>query len=381
MPIDLALFGKKLRGYREQFELSLEELSRGTGISATFLDALERGQTPPNGDQVLILADFFRCDFKFFISNERLTPFEQTEKLFRRHGEDLSAHDRWAIQEFLFLSEVEAFLQVSLGKTTDTDFKFQKKGSYLKGQATEAAANLRRFLGYSETTVSEDIYNDLRRLGLHVFRRRLDNSAISGLFVKHPVAGKCILVNYSEDVYRQRFTAAHELAHAILDEDDEAIISFKNDKKPREVRANTFASRFLLPPNKLKKLPSPQNWKPEDTVRWANELMVSTTALAYALSEAGLVDARQMDSIRRTRIAKFQKEDPEIPSSLSQRGSERRKWIIDRGLSSHYVSLAFDSYRQSVISAARLTEVLLLDNEQELQELAALYGESFSHGN
>jgi len=33
-------------------------------------------------------------------------------------------------------------------------------------------------------------------------------------------------VNYSEDVYRQRFTAAHELAHAIFDSDDSAVVSF-----------------------------------------------------------------------------------------------------------------------------------------------------------
>jgi hypothetical protein len=87
---------------------------------------------------------------------------------------------------------------------------------------------------------------DFRSIGIHVFRRRFDNSSISGVYVKHPVAGSCVLVNYSEDIYRQRFTAAHQAAHAISDQDEEVIVSFvlaNNDL--REVRANTFAPSFL----------------------------------------------------------------------------------------------------------------------------------------
>ena len=380
MPIDLAFFGTKIRRYREQFELSLEELSQGTGIPATILNALELGQTVPTGDQILILADFFRCDYKFFISNERLAPLEQTETLFRRHGDQLSKSDRWAIQEFLFLADAEEFLQESLDRKPSNYFVFTKSGTYLKGQAADAAAKLRSFLGYSDSEVSPDVYSDLRKIGLHVFRRRLENSSISGLCIRHPRAGKCILVNYSEDIYRQRFTAAHEAAHAILDDEEEFIVSFvERTNDPREMRANAFASRYLLPSNTLAKLPDPGKWDAEKATSWANTLMVSTAVLAFALSEAGLINAQQRDFILHTRVPKGQKVDPEFPRDLSARSTERRRWVIDRGLSVYYVSVCFEAYRQQIITAERLRELLLLSSASELQEIADLYGERFEY--
>ena len=80
------------------------------------LNDLNEQKADPTGDEVLIIADFFKCDYNFFISNERLTAFEQTEKLFRKYGDELTKEDRWSIQEFLFLSECEHFLFEALKK-------------------------------------------------------------------------------------------------------------------------------------------------------------------------------------------------------------------------------------------------------------------------
>ena len=42
----------------------------------------------------------------------------------------------------------------------------------------------------------------------------------------------CILVNYNDDPFRQRFSAAHEVAHAIFDlESEDFIISFSQWNK------------------------------------------------------------------------------------------------------------------------------------------------------
>ena len=139
-----------------------------------------------------------------------MTAFEQTDTLFRRFGNEFSRQDRWAVLEVLFLADVEFYLQHLLGKAAPQSFAFQKIGDYFKGHGEQAAAALRTFLGYADHQVPLNIYQDFRAIGIHVFRRRLDNSNISGVYVQHPVAGPCILINYSEDVYRQRFTAAHE---------------------------------------------------------------------------------------------------------------------------------------------------------------------------
>ena len=68
MAVDLKTLGSKLAKYREQLKESISEVASATGIDATRLTAIEAGQVEPTGDDVLILADHYRCDFKFFIS-------------------------------------------------------------------------------------------------------------------------------------------------------------------------------------------------------------------------------------------------------------------------------------------------------------------------
>src|SRR5262245_1055631 len=126
-----------------------------------------------------------------------------------------------------------------------------------------------------------------------MFRRRLVNSEISGLYVEHPVSGHCVLVNYEEDLYRQRFSASHEAAHAIFDSSDAVMVTFRRGSSKydasdlREIRANRFASCYLMPPDQL---PRVVQWTTDRAIEWAQRLRVSTTALSIALQEAGIVD-------------------------------------------------------------------------------------------
>jgi transcriptional regulator with XRE-family HTH domain len=195
MALDLQEFGGKLRRYREQLQVSVNEVSLSTGITLQRVELLENGGAIPTGDEILILADFYKCDYRFFISNERLAPFEQTENLYRRYGNEFSKDDRRRVQEFLFLCECEEFLMQTLNRVRE-EFQYEPRGTYFKGHAEEAADGLRQHFRYSDDTVPSDVYSDFRTIGIHVFRRRLDNSNISGLTVRHPTAGACILVNY-----------------------------------------------------------------------------------------------------------------------------------------------------------------------------------------
>lgn len=380
MALDLQLFGDKLKRCREQLQLAFGEVSEGTGIGEEALVALEKGERSPTGDEVLILADFYKCDYRFFLSNEKLTAFEQTDTLFRRFGHEFSKQDRWAVLEVLFLADIESYLQSTLGKPSPRTFLFQKVGTYYKGHGEQAAASLRDFFGYAENEVRLNIYEDFRSIGIHVFRRHLDNSNISGVYVKHPVAGPCILVNYREDVYRQRFTGAHETAHAILDLEEDVIVSFRADNDLREIRANTFASRYLMPPDFLRRIPDSHLWNGEKAIHWANELKVSTEALSIALSEAELIDEATAGIIRGVRVPKEMKEDPELPETLASRSRDRKEELLQRGLSDYYVRLCFEAYREGIVSAARVAEILLLNGDAELRELAQLYGEALRYG-
>jgi len=374
MPIDLKTLGSKLARYREQLTEGVNEVAAATGIDAAKLILIERGETEPTGDEVLILADHYRCDFKFFISNERVAPFEQTDTLYRAHGADFTKADRRSVQDFLYLCETEAFLMSELDRPRRA-FAFAPSGTYFKGHGEAAAAKLREAFGYANNELPRDIYADMRELGVHVFRRRLGRSDISGLFVNHPVAGRSALVNLSEDVYRQRFSAAHELAHAVFDADAGPSVSYDRPAGGNflEIRANRFASCLLMPPGFLAKLPDPSKWSDGDALHWANEMRVSCSSLGIALKEAKLVDEAQASRIRALRVPAQAKVDPELPESLSATQRARKGRLLELGLSNHYVALCFDGFQADKISIGRLAEALLC-TRGELGELAQLYG-------
>jgi Zn-dependent peptidase ImmA (M78 family)/DNA-binding XRE family transcriptional regulator len=380
MPIDLKELGSKLRRYRDQRLLSHLELASETGIDQDLLVAIEDGKISPTGDQVLILADFFQCDYRYFVSNEKLAPFEQTHNLYRRYEGEFRKDDRGRVQEFLFLCESEESLYRMLEKPRKKSPAIKITGTSYKKHGEQAAAQLRDYLGYSSKQIRGDLYEDFREIGCHVFRRELSNSNISGLCIHHPWAGACLLVNYSEDIYRQRFSAAHEAAHALLDKDRDVVVSFKGKQDLqggkqnwREVRANWFASHYLMPPEFLKQIRDPHDWPSSKVLEWANRLKVSTEALSIALKQAGLVSSEMQAALKTMRVPRIVKEDPELPQDLAPRSKERKKILLRRGLSSRYVGLCFEAYGKSLISAARVAEMLIV-TERELLDVAKLFG-------
>jgi len=381
MPLDRQMFSDKLRRYMAQLQVDADAIASATGILRTRVENLITEQADPTGDEVLILADYFKCDFKFFISNEKLASFEHTELLYRRHGKDLQREDRWAIQEFLFLCESQEYLLSQMPGRRRRPFSFQKRGDFYKGHGRDAADALRNYLSYLPNQLPGNVFETFREIGIHVFRRHLGTSAISGLFIRHPAAGRCVLVNYSEDPFRQRFTVAHEAGHAVLDDDESFVVSFTrwDGGDLREVRANTFASHFLLPPEVLRILPNPSGWTEADFVDQAARLMVNSETLAYAMRDAGLLIEARADVLKRCKVPSVRKIDPELPPSLSPRSLERKRQLLERGLSDSYVSLCFDAYDAGLISAQRLAEILLV-SASEVGEMASLYGRALSHG-
>jgi Zn-dependent peptidase ImmA (M78 family)/transcriptional regulator with XRE-family HTH domain len=373
VPLDLNEFATKLLRCRTQLQLSVAEVAEATGLAVTKLEGFEAASVQPSGDDILVLADFFVCDYRFFISNERLAAFEQTDSLYRMHGGEFSKEDRRSILEFIFLCECEHQLEQDLDRRAES-FEFTPRGTFFKGQGEAAAAALRAHFNYAPNAVPSDVYADFRKLGFHVFRRRLANSNISGLTIRHPSAGTCILVNYDEDIYRQRFTGAHEAAHGIIDRDQEFIVSFARESTRDhkvEIRANTFASRYILPQTLVEEIPVTE-WSGAEAVHWANRLKVSTWALAIALKEGGRIDAETANRLRRTRVPADLKVDPEL-SGLEGRSLERKHELLKRGLSNFYVDLCFQALSKGIISAGRTAEMMLVD-DFELGEIAALFG-------
>lgn len=69
------------------------------------------------------------------------------------------------------------------------------------------------------------------------------------------------------------------------------------------------------------------------------------------------------------------KVDPEAPDYLTEVQVNRRKQLLERGLSDYYVGLCFEAHQRGLISAGRLGEALLADH-RETREISILYGRS-----
>jgi Zn-dependent peptidase ImmA (M78 family) len=376
MNINLEELGKKLLKYRNQLEYTLHEVSNFTGILEERLYNLEQGNIRPSGDEILILSDLYKCDYKFFLSNEKLASFEQTETLYRMFGNEFSKEDRRAIQEFLFLAECEYYLERILNKPKQRAFIFKNPNCQPKYYSKPAAEQLRSHLKYPENKIFVDVYEDMRNIGIRVFRRKLQNSNISGLYIKHPVVGKCVLINYNEDIYRQRFTAAHEMAHTILDDNQDVLVSFLSKKNQDiETRANYFASAYLISREAMLQIPEYNLWTNQKAVEWANKFKISTEVLAYALRNNKLIDDNNKNIILNSKVPKEYKKDPEL-ENLSPKSIIAKQELLEHGLSDYYVQLCFQACRGNAISISRLREILFLESDEELSEFSIIYRES-----
>lgn len=382
MAIDLEYFGDKLKKLRTQLEITISEVALNTGLSSDRMSQFENGSLEPSGDDILILADYFKRDYNYFISGERFTDFEKIDTLYRKYGNEFSKEDRWAIQEFIYLCENEHFVLESL-ETKFLKFNYEKKTDFEKQQGIDAAKDLRNFLGYSDfNKIPVDIYSDFRKLGFHIFRRKLGNSNISGLCLLHKDAGKCILINYDEDIYRQRFSVTHEAGHAILDEDlgNEISISLKNEKRSySEIRANNFASKFLIPEGLLEHFVSHKfDWNENNLVEYSKKLKVNFQTLIYSLKNSGVIEEWKEKELLKIKPKFILKYDEEITSDLPPRIRNAKLLLLEKGLSTYYVRKCFDAYSQGIISRGKFAEILLT-NEKELPEILSLFNLRLMH--
>lgn len=114
-------------------------------------------------------------------------------------------------------------------------------------QGEIAAQEERRRLGLGDNPL-HDLGKVIGDQGIWAAAIDLPES-LSGLFVDHAAVGTAILVNRGHAPVRQRFSCAHEYAHALFDSDSVVVATRGGDPDSlRETRASAFATAFLMPP-------------------------------------------------------------------------------------------------------------------------------------
>ena len=357
MAYDHIKIAQKLLRSRNNMGLDKAEVSILAGIDVARIEALESGTVEPSGDEILILADIYKEDFRYFISNQNLSSAETVDELYRLNGSITNA-DKQAIQSFIFHSANEQGLLDSLGKQKEV-FVLPKINNVRirRSDGIKVAQALRHFLGYKNRDAYRSLYYEFRRIGLHIFRVRLENSNLSGLFVKHPIADKCVLVNFDDNIYRQNFTLCHEVGHALMDGSNYNV-SYVAQKDHREYRANAFASEFLMPQAILKQI-SPSSLTSENIVKFAAQFRVNVQAFLIALEQAGVItpDKRAEYDRMRLKVPRNEQVDYEL-EDLTESLKDSYKMMFERGITPYYVRLCYEAYENGVITVDRMAEIL-----------------------
>jgi len=157
---------------------------------------------------------------------------------------------------------------------------------------------------------------------------------------------KLIVLGASHIPARQRFTLAHELGHLLAGDDQEVhldrdVYDRTQSKDPSELRANAFASAFLMPEGLLRAAVDSVGLTEHTFVALACDLMVTPSALAYRLLHLRLIDAGTCDrykTITGSKAATMAGRGEEFAQRVTEAGTPRPPGLLVRDTYAAYES-------------------------------------------
>lgn len=249
--MDKKELGKRIHRARQERGFTQEETEHRLKLPQKSMTRMESGQRPPSTLELAKLAELFHMPIGDFLKPES----PDTDPLIALHRMAPGLENDPAIREEINRCIHLCREGISLEKLLE-----QPPRQYVVFSPSERPSALPEFLKQGELVASEerkrleinnhpipDIVSLLTSQGIWCAATRLPPE-MSGLFLYHPSVGKIILVNASHGSARQRFSYAHEYAHALFDADHQILISnVANSSELLEKRANAFAAAFLLP--------------------------------------------------------------------------------------------------------------------------------------
>jgi len=377
--------GRRINMVREELGIPVEVLAEACGVAPATITELEVGTLAPvPGDYILIASRILKTDFRYFVSDVLDDVEENTRQVFRSLTEP-QPPDLMAIRRFMMFcmaeQELETLLEIQRPSLPPVCPRPGSIEHLHKDQGRRAAAQERERLILGNQPIG-NVFQILRDQGVRLFRHRLEDAQLSGVTVSHPKAGVCVLVNCEDDLYRQFFSAAHEYGHVLFDREDittrGCTVSYRyTNKELVEIRANAFATEFLLPSAAVLKYPKPRQ-VPEllDVITTiARDYRVNTETVAIRMKELGWITDKTLVSFRKTKpavIPRREKADPDLPANLSERQVERLEEAIRRGISPYSVELLRRALTENNIPWGRFAEMLDMTVEQSRDFIASV---------
>lgn len=172
------------------------------------------------------------------------------------------------------------------------------------------ANKIRSALGLGNDPIS-NIFQLLESEGIYLFSKRLNGKA-SAMFMRNQ-GFHLVVINSSNTLGHQIFSAAHEFSHYLFDKDlmwSACIVNKYNQQNENERLADLFASFFLMPEegifNHLDKrgVKNFVNLSIEDIISLQQYFNVSWSAMLYRLKNIGLIGQSNFDELKNIGIIK-----------------------------------------------------------------------------
>jgi transcriptional regulator with XRE-family HTH domain len=245
------LLGTRLKRAREEVNLSQGAFAKALGLSSEYISLLESGKRTPSFETLVKIAGFLNKNVSYF--------FEDTRPAFEALFDRADADERIRKDLMKFRATCQRYLELE----DQTGRRLDLAPSYARVSAERLAEEERRRLGLGNEPI-RDVMALCEVNGCRIIRQTLPEEArIAGIFVfDEERRAAFALVNANEPAGLQTLIAAHLYGHYLMDRADSPIVDnpdvvvdeYVSLYPPREQFAQTFASRFLVPPTKLREL-------------------------------------------------------------------------------------------------------------------------------
>ena len=145
----------------------------------------------------------------------------------------------------------------------------------------------------------EDVPAVIRALGIRLLMYPLDDDSVEGAYVRRAgypfiFLNTCTRIRY---LARLRFTAAHELGHHFLSDEEADVAVYEVDAAKEDRIANEFARCFLMDAHSVHELVAGIRSPLTKALRVQERYGVSLDAAAIRLCDLGLITMAEKDGI------------------------------------------------------------------------------------
>lgn len=295
---DQEQLGLRLRRAREQAGLTQTAAAKALDVSPAAMNQYEAGKRGVDALTLERLGRLYGVPLRFFFGEE--IPRADWEEALLACTANLSPDVRAGVTRLIDAVHDLALLYERTGtapaQASHPPFPALPEAIVVPQEVALWAEKTRRHFDLGMAPLP-DLRGFLEAQGFKVFAVSLGcgETALSGLFFRHPDLGPIVALNADQAYTRRPFTMAHEMAHALFHYDREVVLCRSNDPRPLEQFADCFASFFLVPAEALYEHLSRNQWRrvtsPEQIVHLARYFGVSYNAMRWRLRDENRLDA------------------------------------------------------------------------------------------